>query len=200
MSNQKNDRYARLRRIEELDLKNDHVEIAQLFLADFRSVFIGFSYAGFMTTFAAPRMSRILHSTGQITKKFEKRAVDTAIFASELVQNGFGTPKGREIAKAVSAMHARYDIDQEDFIFIACDSAVFAVEMAERFGWRAVTDKERNAVGMFFGRQARAFGGRQPVPKTYAEMRAFLDNCYNTQLWFEPQNAGNGKNSDGLVC
>jgi hypothetical protein len=171
-----------------LDPQKDYLEISQLFFADFRSVLVALPFAGFMTTFAAPRMSRILFSTGEIEHRFTKRAVDTSLFASILIGQGFGTEQGREAARRVNNLHKQYDIHQDDFVLVGCDTPLFALEMAERYGWRPVTDIERKGLRVFFSHQARAFGSRRPLPDTIAQMRQLVSDYFDTQLDFEPQN------------
>jgi len=182
------DKFARLRRIESLDLEKDWLEIGGLTSRDFLSVIFPVPFAGFMTTFAAPRMSRILYSTGELKDRLAKRAVDTILFSARLHTHGFGTPEGRQVAQRINAMHARYDIHPDDFIAVGCDPLIYTLDLFDKYGWREMLPKEREAQRMYHDRQARAFGSRKPLPKTEAEMRDFIDNYFETQLWYEPQN------------
>jgi hypothetical protein len=95
------DRYARVKRIQKLNVDHDYSEIASLFYQDFQPVMVALPFAGFMTTFAAPRMSRILSSTGETEHRFAKRAVDTSLFARASHQCGFASETGREAARRV---------------------------------------------------------------------------------------------------
>lgn len=182
------DRHARQRRIETLDLQKDWLEIGGLTSADFLSIIFPVPFAGFMTTFAAPRMSRILYSTGELTNRVAKRAVDTILFSSTLHTHGFGTPEGRKAAQKVNGLHAQYDIHPDDFVLVGCDPLIFTLDLFDRYGWRELSAKEREAQRLYYDRQARAFGSRKPLPKTEVEMREFVDNYFETQLFFEPQN------------
>ena len=182
------DKWARKRRIEALDLERDWLEIGGLTSRDFLSIVFPVPFAGFMTTFAAPRMSRILYQTGELTDRLAKRAVDTILFSSHLHKHGFGTAEGRAVAQKVNAMHARYDIHPDDFIAVGCDPLIFTLDLFDKYGWREMLPKEREAQRLYFDRQARAFGSRKALPKTEGEMRDFVDNYFETQLWFEPQN------------
>ena len=184
----KNDKWARLRRIETLDLYKDWLEIGGLTSRDFLSIIFPVPFAGFMTTFAAPRMSRILHSTGELTNRVAKRAVDTILFSSTLHTHGFGTPEGRRAAQKVNALHAQYDIHPDDFIAVGCDPLIFTLDLFDKYGWRELLPVEREAQRLYYDRQARAFGSRKALPKTEDEMRDFVDNYFETQLWYEPQN------------
>lgn len=182
------DRYARLRRIEQLDPQKDWLEISGLTSADFRSILFTSPFAGFLMTFAAPRMSRILYSTGEISERFAKRAVDTILFTATIHQSGFGSPRGREAARRVNRLHGQYDIDQEDFIAVGCDPCLFMLDLYDRYGWRKLLPKEREAQRLYQDRQARAFGLKRPLPASEPEMRAFVDHYFDTHMYYEPQN------------
>lgn len=182
------DKWARLKRIETLDLEKDWLEIGGLTSSDFISIIFPVPFAGFMTTFAAPRMSRILASTGELTNRVAKRAVDTILFSSTLHTHGFGTPEGRKAAQKVNALHAQYDIHPDDFIAVGCDPLIFTLDLFDRYGWRELLPKEREAQRLYYDRQARAFGSRKALPKTEEEMRDFVENYFETQLGYEPQN------------
>ena len=182
------DKYARLRKIETLSLETDYREITGLFYSDFRSVMAGQSLRGFMLTFAAPRMSRILAATGEIEHRMGKRFIDTVLLAQAVMVHGLGPGPGRDAARRVNAMHKNYDIHEEDFVMVGADEALMSLELAENFGWRPVTDKEREAVRIFYDHQARAYGSRRSLPPTVAETRAFWEDYMDRELAFEPQN------------
>ena len=182
------DRDARVRLIESLNLEKDWLTIAGVTSGDFRSIIFPVPFAGFMTTFAAPRMSRILYATGEISERFAKRAVDTILFAKAMHEHGFGTPAGRLAAQRVNRLHAQYDIHQDDFILVGCDPLIFTLDLFDKYGWRKLLPAEREAQRLFYDRQARAFGSRRPLPGTEGEMRAFIDDYFDTQLHYEPQN------------
>ena len=182
------DHYARLRKIESLDLATEYREITLLFYGDFQSTMFMKSIHGFMFTFAAPRISKILSQTGELEQRILKRIVDTNLLASAVMQNGFKESPGREAARRVNAMHSRYDIHPDDFVAVGAEEAIGSLDLAERFGWRQVTEKEKEAVRLFYNHQARAFGSTRPFPGSVPELRAFFDHYLDTELRYEPQN------------
>ena len=182
------DKYARLRRIESLDPKVDYREITELFYTDFQSVMVVQGVSGFLFTFAAPRMSRILSASKQVEHHTAKRFVDTSMLTGAIMKHGLGPGEGRDAARRVNAMHRQYDIHPQDFIAVGCDVPVMSLELADRFGWRPVTDAEREAVYIHYSKEARAFGSHQPMPDTIEGARAFWENYNDTELAFEPQN------------
>ncbi len=182
------DPYARLREIERLDLETQFREITGLFYADFRSVMLSQSFNGFLMTFAVPRMSRILESTGQLEHRVAKRVVDTILLSSAVMMHGLNAEPGRSAARRINAMHKQYDIHEDDFVAVACDEILNSLDLAERYGWRPVTDKEREAVRLYYSQQSRAFGSRNPLPDTLAGIKQFWSDYLDREASFEPQN------------
>ncbi len=182
------DRYARLRKIETLNPETDYREITKLFYEDFHTIAILPGFTGFLMNNAAPRISRVLASTGELEHRVRKRFLDTSLFASTILENGLDKGPGREAVRRVNSMHRRYDIHEDDFVIVACDQIVMGLAHAEKFGWRQVSAIEREGLRVFYTEEARMFGGRRPLPPTFQEILSFWEGYLNEQLSFEPQN------------
>src|SRR5580698_898424 len=159
-----------------------------LFYADFQSVMMPKSFNGLMFTYSAPRISRVLATTGESEHRIAKRVVDTALLAQTVMQHGFSSPLGARAVRRVKEMHHRYEIYEDDFVAVGCESIVDTIALADRFGWRSVTDKEREAIRMYFNSQARAFGSRKPLPASLPLVERFYSDYLDTELRCEPQN------------
>jgi hypothetical protein len=134
------------------------------------------SFSGFMFTFAAPRISRVLSATGELEHRIAKRVVDTTLLATAVLQHGFkGT--GRDAARRINSMHSRYDIHPDDFVAVGSEEVLGSLELAERYGWREVTDKEREAVRIFYSHQARAFGSPKLLPASVSANAITMLHC-----------------------
>ena len=182
------DRYARLRQIEKLDLEKDFREITLLFYGDFQSVILPVGFNGFAFTYAAPTISKVLSATGEVEHRLTKRIVDTTLLARQVMQHGLREPEGRDAARRVNAMHKHYDIRTKDFVATGAENALGSVELAEKCGWRPVTDKEREAVRLYYSQQTRAFGSPEGLPPSVAETKAFFDDYLNTEVRYAPEN------------
>lgn len=183
------DRYARARRIESLDVATDYHEITTLFYADFITIMMTQSFSGFMLTYAAPRISATLADTGELEKRFAKRFVDTALLTRAVMEHGLDQPgAGRDAARRVNIMHSHYDIHPDDFVMVACEEIVTPLTLAEKYGWREVSDKERDSLRLFQSRKARAFGAPKAVPDSLSGVYDFYENYLDHELRFEPQN------------
>lgn len=183
------DPYIRLRKIESLNPDTEYRQITQLFYGDFQSAMFMKFVHGFLFTYSAPRVAKILAGTGQLLEqRITKRIVDTTLLASATMLHGFKEPEGRDAARRVNAMHSRYDIHPDDFVAVGAEEAIGSLDLAHRFGWRKVTEKEEEAVRKYYSHQARAFGSPRPLPDTVAEMRAFFSHFLDTELRYQPEN------------
>ncbi len=190
----------RLRRIESLDPNKDYHEIARLFFADFRSVMLPYGFKGLLFTFAMPRMSRLLATTGEFEKRLAKRIVDTILLSHLVLEQGVGEGSGREAARRVKAMHRRYDIEPDDFIAVGCDEVLSALELARRYGWRPVSEPEQIALRNYHDMKSRAYGSSRPLPPTIPEIQAFWSDYLETQARYEPQNKLLAASTLGYFC
>ena len=182
------DPFARLRRIESLDVDTQFREITALFYQDFQSIMLPSSFSNFMMTFAAPRISRILASTGELEHRAAKRVVDMSLLSSAVLEHGLGADLGRAAARRVNHMHRQYDIHEDDYVVVSSDAVVISIALAENYGWRPVTDKEREGLRRFHSQMGQAFGSRRPLPGTMKEVRQFWSDYMDRELRFEPQN------------
>lgn len=182
------DPFARLRKIETMDLEQEYREICVLFYSDFQSAMMTKGFTGFMFNNAAPRISAILAETGELEHRLAKRVVDTTVLASAVMTSGFKEGAGRDAARRVNAMHSRYDIHPDDFIAVAVEEILGSIELAERHGWREVTAKEREALRLYYSHQARAFGGSKAVPDSLDGIHEFWNHYLDHDVYYAPQN------------
>jgi len=141
-----------------------------------------------MMTFAAPRISKVLASTGELEHRVAKRVVDMSLLSSAVMEHGLGTQLGRDAARRVNEMHRAYDIHEDDFVVVGADAVVTTLELAEKCGWRPVTDKEREAVRRFHCQWTRAVGSRRLLPPTLPLVKQFWSDYLDRETRFEPQN------------
>ena len=185
------DRNKRLCEMEHLDPVEDCVEIYRLFRADFQAASSFAIAGGLFVTYAVPRMSRILTQSRQFEEKMLKRLVDTTLLDKTYHDVGFAPGPGRDAMRRINEMHRHYDIHPEDYVFIGCYEIITFVWFANRYGWRKVTEKEKEAAVEFAKHRAQyMYAGSQkmPYPKTLEEMQAFCDDYLDRQIAYEPQN------------
>lgn len=124
--------------------------------------------------FAAPRIAALLDHTGEIAANPRKRSYDTGLFMYELIEHGLAHPRSREVIRALNRMHRRWSIEDEDYRYVLATFVVVPARWIDRFGWRALTPVEREAMAAFYAEVGARLGVADP-PRTFAEFSAVLD-------------------------
>src|SRR4051812_22037058 len=108
-----------LDRIRSLDPVRDHVEIAYLSTRfDFPFDTVHSLELALFRTFAVPSVSSILASTGEFLERAQKRYDDTDLLLSEMLEHGYEGARGREALRRMNAIHARYPISNDDYLYV----------------------------------------------------------------------------------
>ena len=164
-----------LRRIDELDVETDYVEIARItsqheFPWD---VTQALSFALFRT-FAVPSIGGLLARTGEFTGRPQKRYDDTVLLLDAILQHGFGDPRGRAALRRMNQMHGAYGISNDDLLYTLSTFVVMPGRWLKEYGWRQLSEKESLAATRYYVDLGHHMGIKG-VPTTHAEFEAFLD-------------------------
>lgn len=134
------------KRIASLDPDADHQEIVRLlvhyvFPWDIKK---SLEFALFRT-YAVPSISKLLAETGEFSERPAKRYDDTDLILSEMVDNGYDSNRGRRAMRRMNQMHGRFDITNDDFLYVLTTFILEPIRWAERFGERPFTENEKAA-------------------------------------------------------
>jgi hypothetical protein len=123
-------------------------------------------------TFCVPAISALLDKTQEFGQRAQKRYDDTDIIVSEMMEHGYDSERGRAAIARMNALHGRFKIRNEDFLYVLSTFVFVPVRWNERFGWRRMTEKERVAQFHFW----REVGLRMhitDIPATYEEFERY---------------------------
>lgn len=123
-------------------------------------------------TFCVPRIARRLDRTREFGRFAQKRYDDTGLLISEFIEYGYDSPRGQAAIARMNAIHGRFGIANEDFLYVLSTFIFEPIRWNARFGWRSLTPNERKAWFLFW----REIGRRmhiQDVPGDYAEFERF---------------------------
>ena len=123
-------------------------------------------------TYAAPRISRLLKATGQFQQHGQKRYDDTSLLLSTLIERGYDSAFGETAIERMNHWHGRYRIANEDFLYVLSVFIYEPVRWINRFGWRALTPHEGEAIYHFWAEIGRRMG-IQAIPASYADFETF---------------------------
>ena len=165
-----------LRRIEELDLDADYLEIARITATlEFPwDVTQALSFALFRT-YAVPSIGGLLARTGEFTSNPQKRYDDTVLLLDAVLQHGFANGEGRAALRRVNQMHGAYGISNDDLRYVLSTFVVMPKRWLDDFGWRPLTAKEGEASTRYYLDLGRHMGIKD-IPTTYDGFARLMDD------------------------
>jgi hypothetical protein len=142
-------------------------------------------------TFASPRIGGLLFTTGEFMQRAQKRYDDTDLIVSEILEHGFDSERGGRAIARMNALHARFKIRNEDFLYVLSTFVVEPIRWNARFGWRRMTAAEQQAWFSFW----RAVGARMAIhdlPDDLASFARFSEDYETAEFRHTPANAAVG--------
>lgn len=162
-----------LKRILTLDPRHDHQEIVYLSSAfEFPWDFERSLELALLRTFCIPSISAILDRSGEFAQRAEKRYDDTELILAEIVEDGYDGPRGSIALARLNAIHGRFRIQNEDYLYVLTTFIYEPIRWISQFGWRPLTEQER--LGSFwFWYEIAARMGIHDVPDDYDTLEQF---------------------------
>jgi hypothetical protein len=173
-------------RIEQLDPERDHLEVHQLVCAyEFPwDTLQALSFALFRT-FAVPSIGGLLARTGELTDRTQRRYEDTGLLLDAVLEHGTDSETGRQALRRINAMHAAYDIDDDDLRYVLSTFVVTPVRWNAAYGWRPFTEVEVRASLAYHRELGRRMGIRD-LPDSLHEWERLLDDHEARHFAFDP--------------
>lgn len=182
-------KYDVLREIETLEPERDHERIAFLSSAfDFPWDTQRAYELALLRTFAVPKSSSLLVSTGEFTERTQKRYDDTTIIISTIGLYGYSSPEGRAAIRRMNQMHGRYTIPNDEFLYVLSTFIYEPVRWNARYGWRPLTETEKLAGFYFWCEVGRRMNIRD-IPASYDIFEAFNHHYEAEHFAYSPDNA-----------
>jgi hypothetical protein len=138
-------------------------------------------------TFAVPSIGALLDSTGEFAERAQKRYDDTDLILSTIAEAGYSSEAGKRAIRRMNRIHGRFEISNEDFLYVLSTFVYEPIRWNARFGWRPLVEQERLATFHFW----RAVGSRmaiKEIPQGYDELERF--NVEYEQANFRRTEAG----------
>ena len=126
----------------------------------------------FYRTYAVPSIATLLDSTGEFTERAQKRYDDTQILISAFCEFGYDNDLGRRAIRRMNQVHGRFEIPNEDFLYVLSTMIFEPIRWNARFGWRPLIETERLATYFFWREVGRRMAIRD-IPNTYAGFERF---------------------------
>jgi ER-bound oxygenase mpaB/B'/Rubber oxygenase, catalytic domain len=126
-------------------------------------------------TFAVPSVAAVLDSTGEFGRAPQKRYDDTDLILSTLVEAGYDSEEGKSAIRQMNRIHGRFEISNEDFLYVLSSFVFEPIRWNARFGWRPLIETEKLATFEFWREIGRRMAIRD-VPERYAELERFNED------------------------
>jgi hypothetical protein len=166
-------RYDTLRQIEQLDPERDHVRIYHLSSGyDFSWDTVRALELALYRTYCVPSISALLDRTGEFQHRAQKRYDDTSLIVAEISEWGYDSERGRAALRRMNQIHGRFQISNDDFLYVLSTFVFVPVRWIEHFGWRRYTERERLATFYFWREVGRRMAIKE-LPATYEEFERF---------------------------
>ncbi|HKB20015.1 MAG TPA: oxygenase MpaB family protein [Gaiellaceae bacterium] len=123
-------------------------------------------------TFAVPSIAELLDRTGEFGRAAQKRYDDTDLILSTIVESGYESEEGRRAIRQMNRIHGRFEIANEDFLYVLSSFVFEPIRWNARFGWRPLIETEKLATFEFW----REIGRRMAIgsiPESYEELELF---------------------------
>jgi hypothetical protein len=181
-------RYDNLRRIERLDPAEDFDEIFGLVTQhEFPWEYVQGTSIAFLRDFAVPSISALLDRTGEFEHHGQKRYDDTILIGYEATVDTLESPRGRAAIRHLNRIHGRYDIPNDEFVYVLATTIVGPKRFIDAFGWRPLHPHEVEAMH----RVTTRFGelmGIKGLPTSYDGYERFLDDYEARRFEYAPTN------------
>jgi hypothetical protein len=159
-----------------LDPIKDHCRIVHLMTGyEFPWDIVRALEVALMRTFCSPRISGLLHRTGEFRKHGQKRYDDTALLVAEFMQHGYEGGRGEQAIAHMNRIHGVYTIENDDFLFVLSTFIFLPIQWVDKYGWRKTTNNERQALFYFF----KAVGERmhiKNIPVSLDDFEKFVED------------------------
>ena len=126
----------------------------------------------FYRSYAVPSIAELLVSTGELTERTQKRYDDTLLLIAAFCELGYDSEVGRQALRRMNRIHGRFEIANDDFLYVLSTMVFEPIRWNARFGWRPLLEAERLATFHFW----REVGKRMSIaelPESYDELERF---------------------------
>jgi ER-bound oxygenase mpaB/B'/Rubber oxygenase, catalytic domain len=126
-------------------------------------------------TFAVPSVAAVLDSSGEFGRAAQKRYDDTDLILSTIVEAGYDSDEGKRAIRQMNRIHGRFEISNEDFLYVLSSFVFEPIRWNARFGWRPLIEAEKLATFEFWREVGRRMAIKE-IPESYAELERYNED------------------------
>jgi ER-bound oxygenase mpaB/B'/Rubber oxygenase, catalytic domain len=126
-------------------------------------------------TFAVPSVAAVLDSTSEFARAAQKRYDDTDLILSTIVEAGYDSEEGKRAIRRMNQIHGRFEVSNEDFLYVLSSFVFEPIRWNARFGWRHLIETEKLATFEYWREVGRRMAIKE-IPRTYAELQEYNED------------------------
>jgi hypothetical protein len=126
-------------------------------------------------TFAVPSVAAVLDASGEFGRAPQKRYDDTDLILSTIVEAGYDSEEGKRAIRRMNRIHGRFEISNEDFLYVLSSFVFEPIRWNARFGWRPLVETEKLATFQYWREVGRRMAIRD-IPESYAELERYNED------------------------
>ncbi|TNE61391.1 MAG: DUF2236 domain-containing protein [Bacteroidetes bacterium] len=159
--------------IQTLDPEQDCQEISYLFTCyEFPWDVTRSLELALFRVFGITNSTRLLVKTGEFLERTQKRYDDTVLILSEILEHGYDNPRGHAALMRMNKQHGNYRIPNDEYVYTLSTFILEPARWIDRFGYRQVTETEKQAAFHFWSELGRRMGIRD-MPGSYDAFDTF---------------------------
>lgn len=139
-------------------------------------------------TFAVPSISGLLAETGEFVQRPRKRYDDTELILFEILEHGMNSLRGKRAIRRMNSMHGRFDISNEDFLYVLSTFIFEPMRWIERFGYRPMTEVEKQGIFKNYLELGKRMNLKN-VPQTLEDFERYNREYEARQFQYAPSNS-----------
>lgn len=191
-------RYDNLHKIQQLDPIKDHCQIVHLMLGyEFPWDITRALEIALFRTYSVPSISALLDKTGEFHYRTQKRYDDTGLLVAEIGKWGYDSDRGREAIRRMNYIHGKFNISNEDFLYVLSTFIYEPIRWIDRFCWRKTCQQERLGI-FYFWREVGQQMQIRNIPETYEEFEQYNLNYESENFRYSPTNQRVGESTRDL--
>jgi hypothetical protein len=94
------------------------------------------------------------------------------LILSEILENGYDSERGRAALRRMNQQHGRYRIPNDEYLYTLSTFIFEPIRWNSRFGWRPLTDNEKQA-SYYFWRRIGEFMAIKDIPDSFEAFERF---------------------------
>lgn len=138
-------------------------------------------------TFAVPSISGLLAETGEFTQRPRKRYDDTELILFEILEHGMNSLRGRRSIRRMNSMHGRFDISNEDFLYVLSTFIFEPIRWVEKYAYRPMSEVEKQGIFRNYLELGRRMNLKD-VPQTLEAFEEYNVRYERKNFRFAPSN------------